>query len=160
MRRANRGQTLNDFAIGMALFMLTVAFVVAFIPTMYAPFDAPGEDGDAIRADRAASRLLGTVLADPSGELQRADRTCTVAFFDGVAHPDCTDTGVSLIDATGLGTTDTVYVAVKDPGGTVQSLDGVTLERGEPSPGSSNGATVRRMIVLNGDQYTMEVEVW
>lgn len=57
----DRGQTVQDFAIGMSIFLLVVAFVFAFVPTILAPHDAGVGGSEAAQADRVATAIGGTL---------------------------------------------------------------------------------------------------
>ena len=48
----DRGQTPQDFAIGMSIFLLAVVTVLAFIPSIFTPFTAPA---DAVEGQAAAA---------------------------------------------------------------------------------------------------------
>ena len=102
-----RAQTTMDFAIGAGVFLVTVAFVVAFIPTMLQPFDGNTQD-NTVAADRIASQLAGGMLGDPANP-ERLDATCTKSFFESGSPPaECRYSGttpeerVGLPDTTGL----------------------------------------------------------
>lgn len=53
-----RGQTVQDFAIGASIFLLTTAFVFAFVPSIFAPFSSDVTAGSAQAADRVASQII------------------------------------------------------------------------------------------------------
>jgi len=166
---SRRGQTNIDFAIGMSLFLVTVSFVFLFVPTVFSPFEVT--QGQPIAADRAATRLVDTLLAgsDP-GTLAPA---CTIGFFADVDTPGCVyDSTQSLGDALGIGDED-VRVEIVDDGetatldGTVETSDGSRvssppLERQTPSSGDvpARATTVSRLVTLDGEQVRVEVTVW
>ena len=77
-QRAGRGQTLPDFAVGVAVFLLAVTFVFLFIPQLALPFD--DQEQPAV-AERVTSDLSYNLLA--SGEARsELNETCTLAFFE------------------------------------------------------------------------------
>jgi hypothetical protein len=85
-----RAQTTLDFAIAMGVFLLAVAFVFTFIPSLTAPFIDGNQEQSAI-ADRVASHLVEGSLADPD-EPYVLDVTCTTGFFNatnGTATDHC-----------------------------------------------------------------------
>jgi quinol-cytochrome oxidoreductase complex cytochrome b subunit len=47
------GQTTLDFAVGVSVFRIVVAFVLAFVPTMLQPFDGSSQ-GETALTDRLA----------------------------------------------------------------------------------------------------------
>ena len=169
---SRRGQTNIDFAIGMSLFLVTVSFVFLFVPTVFSPFEVT--QGQPIAADRAATRLVDTLLAgsDP-GTLAPA---CTIGFFADVDIDGCVyDSTQSLGDALGIGDED-VRVEIVDDGQTA-TLDGTIESDGDRIPvqsdrpialerGASAGdvparaTTVSRLVTLEGEQVRVEVTVW
>jgi hypothetical protein len=78
-RRDGRAQTTLDFAVGMSVFLLTVAFVLSFTPNIVAPFSESGTE-DTVTANRVASQLVEGTLADPDRPYV-LDKACTTAFF-------------------------------------------------------------------------------
>jgi hypothetical protein len=79
-QRRDRGQTTLDFAIGMSVFLIAVAFVFSFIPGMLQPFTGSNE-AKTVVADRVADSLAEGMLGHPT-EPYILDSDCTVAFFD------------------------------------------------------------------------------
>lgn len=77
---ADRGQTTLDFAIGISVFLITVAFVLAFIPGMLQPFTG-GLEEETVAVNRVADSLSQGMLGDPA-EPNTLDRECTVIFFE------------------------------------------------------------------------------
>ncbi|QLD88275.1 hypothetical protein HWV07_04195 [Natronomonas salina] len=74
-----RAQTTLDFAIAMGVFLLAVAFVFTFIPSLTSPFIDGNQEQSAI-ADRVASNLVEGSLANPN-EPYILNTTCTTGFF-------------------------------------------------------------------------------
>lgn len=72
-----RAQTGIDFLIGMGVFLLTVGFIVGFVPGMFAPFT--GDQQQQLVADRTADALVHGLLAGDGPSV--LDTACTVAFF-------------------------------------------------------------------------------
>ncbi|ELY42153.1 hypothetical protein C496_07138 [Natronorubrum tibetense GA33] len=54
----DRGQTTQDFIVGIGVFILAVAFVFSFLPTMLTPFDSSTSGGQTAQADRVADRVV------------------------------------------------------------------------------------------------------
>lgn len=54
----DRGQTVQDFAIGASVFLLTIAFVFAFIPTLFTPFEDDVAAGLGSQASRTAASIV------------------------------------------------------------------------------------------------------
>ncbi|WP_276258682.1 DUF7287 family protein [Haloglomus litoreum] len=76
----SRGQTTLDFAVGISLFLLTMAFVVSFVPGILGPFES-GPQEETVVADRIANQLGQSMLGDPA-EPYVLDVDCTTEFFD------------------------------------------------------------------------------
>ncbi|WP_255196618.1 DUF7287 family protein [Halorarius litoreus] len=75
-----RAQTTLDFAIGTSIFIIVVAFVLAFVPGMLQPFEASTQQETAA-ADRIADQLVTDVLVEDVNSPFVLDRECTLAFF-------------------------------------------------------------------------------
>jgi len=75
----SRAQTTLDFAVGMSIFLLTVAFVFTFAPNIAEPFSDSGTE-NTVTANRAASQLVEGTLASPDRPYV-LDKACTIAFF-------------------------------------------------------------------------------
>lgn len=76
----SRGQTTLDFAIGMSVFLIAVAFVISFVPGLLDPFSGGGTE-DTVTANRVATALSEDVLVEDTAEPYVLDRTCTILFF-------------------------------------------------------------------------------
>ncbi|MFC7226275.1 hypothetical protein N0B31_02585 [Salinirubellus salinus] len=75
-----RGQTTLDFAVGVSIFLVVVAFVVGFVPTMLEPFDG-GTQEETAASDRLADQLVTDLLVADADTPYVLDRGCVVAFF-------------------------------------------------------------------------------
>ena len=141
--RDERGQTALDFAIGMAVFLLAVAFVFAFIPTMFDPFFGTGTS-NALIADRSAAQLTERELADDPARAGIMSESTVTEFF---AYCDTE----ALAEVLGI---DTHNVQVEIGQGLYGSPCG-----GEPSSGDSVTVS-RRFVSVNGTEATLRVRVW
>ena len=175
----NRGQTTIDFAIGTSVFLITVAFVVAFVPGIFQPF-ADGPQEELAGVDRIADTLVYDLLDDGDSGAP-LDRECTIAFFDG----DSTDTGCAFDDGdsfasqVGLsaGHHANVTLVAGDSGGggpppvcsdgtriTVSATDectsGFALDAGEPVPPDGASVIGRRVVYVDGTTATVIVRMW
>jgi hypothetical protein len=74
----DRGQTPQDFAIGMSIFLLAVVTVLAFIPSIFTPFTAPSATVDG-QADRAATATMNDLAVQ--GSSTTLNRTATETWF-------------------------------------------------------------------------------
>ena len=54
----DRGQTTQDFAVGIGVFLLAIAFVFSFLPTFITPFASDVGPAETAQADRIASTIV------------------------------------------------------------------------------------------------------
>ena len=158
-----RGQTTIDYAVGVSVFLLTVAFVFAFLPSMFEPFTS--EAGDLlVLADRSADLLSADLLVEDLTEPSVLNATCTVGFFNttNADPPDC-GYGENASDLRGaLNVTRpgaSVNVTVTDSG-SISTVDGTTLAAGERPPPNADVAVAERKVLLDGNQRDLVVRVW
>ena len=138
---ASRGQTTMDFAAGISIFLVTVAFAFTFIPGIVEPFDGSGV-GDPVTANRIADDLVADRLASPD-EPYSLNESAVDAFFDEPA---------SLED--GLPIRDTTSVNVTLTNGTV------LRSAGDPPPESASVTVAWRVVSYQGERADLVVRVW
>ena len=82
-----RGQTTQDFAVGIGVFILAVAFVFSFLPSILTPFDSSVSGGQTAQADRVADRVVHEVSTEdgPETELDGDEFEAFVADDAGLA---------------------------------------------------------------------------
>lgn len=149
----SRAQTTVDFGIGAGVFLIVVAFAVAFVPSMLQPFDR-GLQEETVTADRVADQLTGGILGSPSDQ-GALDVACTAAFFNSSRE----DTGCHfdnarpLRDRVGVGDRIQLHVAVitdANDDGTTETVcladDGNSNTVGRVGERTSGG-----VIAANGD---------
>jgi hypothetical protein len=148
----------------MSVFLLTVAFVVAFLPGVFEPFTA-SDEGDVLAADRTASLLAEQLLAERTNP-GALDLGCTAEFFDADGSVGSCRFGSDAADldtALGLGPATAVNVTVEE-NGTVHSLDRggspVELRAGSEPPESESVVVSRRVVLLDGEERDLVVRVW
>jgi len=105
MQHDTLGQTTIDFAIAMGVFLIAVAFVFTFIPSLTTPF-VEGNQDTSVTADRVASHLSEGGLGDPADPFVLND-TCTEVFFnestaDSEIPSNCGYSGESLDERVGV----------------------------------------------------------
>ncbi|WP_142856627.1 DUF7287 family protein [Salinigranum halophilum] len=153
---ADRGQTTIDFAVGATLFLLTMAFVFAFVPVMFQPFAT--SQSDPLVADRVANRLATDVLGD-SGEPYVLNATCTQEFFASNSPPaGCSYAYDTASDhpnlALGVDADTTLNVTVVDPSGSV------VFDAGDDTANAQDVITAQRRVLYDGRSYELFVRVW
>jgi len=58
-----RAQTVEDYALGMGYFLITIMFVFAFLTGVTLPYESASGNGQDIRADRVANTLVQDTLS-------------------------------------------------------------------------------------------------
>ncbi|WP_121742292.1 DUF7287 family protein [Natronorubrum halophilum] len=148
-----RGQTTHDFVVGIGVFILAVAFVFSFLPTILTPFDSSVSGGQTAQADRIADRLVHNLSTD------QGPNTFNESDFGSVADDD-------LDDLVGLRTVgDQVNVSIEhlNESGPVDDELTVGVEYNNQSAASS-----ARIVTFEGDgpdgeersAYRLVVRVW
>jgi hypothetical protein len=136
----NRAQTNQDFAIGISIFLLTTAFVFAFIPSIFAPFNSEVDNSEVSQADRVASAFLDNYsVTDQPGTL---NATRTEWFFDNGTDGD------ELRDRYDLPVVAQVNVTVRTQNGSViRDIDAngrtTAMARGDDYSGEPAASTSR-----------------
>jgi len=154
LRDRNRAQTTQDFATGISVFLLTVTFTFAFVPTTVTPFGSPQTDAIPAKSDRVAATVVDTYAVDGSSR--------TLDFEDMTNSPDrligsadaSTVSGDDLRDLFGLRSTAQVNVTIQTRSGDVLSAtyDGGThrLTAGDDYPSNQAAASTTRVVRIEG----------
>lgn len=166
-----RGQTTLDFAIGMGLFLVTLAFVLAFVPSIFDPFTT-GSSAKLIVADRAAATLAGDLLAPSTAGPGSLSTGCVVAFVEEngtLADEECAsdiDVEADLDETLSLGGRN-VNVSIHPPAEDAESSaeiewDGssVRLTRANSKSVPRDVGFAVRIVRIDGQQYRLTVRVW
>ena len=175
----DRAQTPIDFAVGAGVFLLTLAFVIAFVPTLFDPFSA-AETASPVVSDRVAAGVAGDLLAASPARPGVLSPACTVAFFtedDGLANDAGCGFTASASPSDTFGLDGDVQVIVhgldertpSENPATVTivtehgTFEDVELDRatGAPTGTSRDDITVsQRLVSIHGTQYRLTVRVW
>ncbi|GAB3681131.1 hypothetical protein GCM10028857_04880 [Salinarchaeum chitinilyticum] len=99
----DRAQTAQDFAVGIGLFLLAVAFVFAFVPQVVAPYDVGVGASESAQADRAATLIVGNLSVDDRPN--EIDNASTTTYFESASVAE-------LRDRTGLPFSSRINVTV------------------------------------------------
>lgn len=180
-----RGQTTLDFAVGMSVFLLTVAFVVSFVPTMFQPFDASG-GSEIVTGDRVADHL-GRRLLIADVEPFVLGVPCTSDFFELSGSPaesspsSCRFDGTTLNERLGLAADANVNVQLLgedadgdgspdllcddgngniDESGDTPSCATVFEAGSTPPDGTDSVVVARRVISIQNRDATLLVRTW
>lgn len=101
---SERGQTTQDFAVGIGLFLLAMAFVFSYVPTLVTPFSTPVGGAETAQADRIAATIVDTysesdrsnhLIVDDLNDLERDSSEDLIAEF-GLRSTQVEATGDSV----------------------------------------------------------------
>lgn len=149
----NRAQTAQDFALGISVFLLAVAFTFAFVPTILAPFDAGTTGSQSAQADRVATTVVGNISAADQPNLVVDNDTLNDEF----------DTEADLAGVYGLPNTASVNVTVTNIS-SGEIVGDPTLTKGEPVDQDQQVGTATRIIRTTDDRCDpacrITVRVW
>lgn len=144
-----RAQTTLDFGIGIGIFLITVAVVFTFVPSLLSPFTAGGS-AQPIVVDRAATQLATDTLTSPD-EPYVLNTSKAQNFFD-----ENTDTqpnvGVLALDYR-------VNVTLTRSDGTCPSAL-ADCRLGSTPSNSQSVSSARRVVSIAGERATLEVSIW
>lgn len=173
---AERGQTTLDFATGISIFLLSLAFVLVFVPGMLQPFTGGTQD-ETPASNRVADDLSQRLLGNAS-EPYALDSECTRALFESSVPARCEFDGSTLEERVGVVDYAHVNVTIRGDidrdntedivcadgsGGFAERGGGcATLLTRGPNPETTGGKTVsaRRVALLDGHDVTIEVVMW
>jgi len=144
-----RAQTTMDFAAGVSVFLVTVAFAFAFVPGITTPFTGAGA-GDPVSANRIADDLATDSLGAP-GDPYRLDGDEVSSFF-----ADGTDPAARLP----IESYRNVNVTLEAPDGDIAVVDGTTAATGDAVPASSDVTVAWRIVSVNDRRLELVVRVW
>lgn len=99
----DRGQTTQDFAVGIGIFLLAIAFVFSYMPSLLTPFSSSVDSGQTAQADRIAATMVDELSGDPD----RPNHLDEAAFSSNYGY---TDDSKELADELGLRATDDVAI--------------------------------------------------
>lgn len=167
----DRAQMLPDFVIGMAVFLLTIGFVISFIPQMTVPYQ--GQERPIV-AERISNTLADDLLAE-QGTLSQLNETCTEELFTEAESGVCPfDASTSVNEQVGVSSRYTVNVSIKrnvsggpEPeilcanDGSFGTCGSNPLAIGPPVPSAGESVvTSRRAVFVGGNVSELEVSVW
>ncbi len=137
-----------DFAAGVSIFLVTVAFAFAFVPGIITPFADP-DVGDPVSVNRIADDLATDRLASPDRPYA-LDTDQTAAFF---ADDDAAGE-LALRDYK------SVNVTLVTTGGDVATVDNERAATGQSVPSDADTTVAWRSVTVGGDRYELVGRVW
>ncbi|MXV63994.1 hypothetical protein GS429_18385 [Natronorubrum sp. JWXQ-INN-674] len=161
----DRGQTTQDFAVGIGVFILAVAFVFSFLPTILTPFDSTVSGGETAQADRIADRLVHNLSAEDSPSPNEIDGE---RFRKDFASDDD-----NLTESLGLRASDSPDIRYDRINVTIEHLNGTSVtDEAEWSAGDrydgQSAASSARIVAVDHEEfpkndqpaYRLVVRVW
>ena len=140
---AGRGQTLQDYALGIGVFLLILFFVLnTVVPSMLAPFETDAGGDVEAQAERVANTFVEN--ATRSGQLNELDI--------GTVHELAGKDQSALQTRYRLPDTSQINITIETLNGSsiVESVAGTRLRAGATLPGTES-ATRSRIITLSDD---------
>ncbi len=130
----DRGQTAQDFAVGIGIFLLAVAFVFSYVPTALVPFTPDVGAAEDAQADRLAATVLEELTEERTNHLA-----------ESIEEYDDGDLGVRTVDSVNV---------------TLQSLNGSTTYAGagDAYDGGASASASRIVTVESDDLENDECE--
>jgi len=146
---SDRAQTAQDFALGIGFFIVAVAFVFAFIPSMLAFTTADPGAKAASQAERASTALLRDLgTGERPNEL---NGTLTADYFnesgdESALREDFSLPNISFVNVTVRTLDGDDVLNVEDPNG-----NPIRLDAGRSYPQQQPAAEVARVVTMVGD---------
>ncbi|MFC4249332.1 hypothetical protein ACFOZ7_20775 [Natribaculum luteum] len=145
-----RGQTTQDFAVGIGIFLLAIAFVFAYLSTLLTPFSSPVGGAESAQADRIAATIV-----DDLSETDQPNHLNATAFDETYGHQSSADLAseLGLQSADDDVAIDRVNVTIRqlaadeDDRDLVTDDDGTTLRAGDQYQNQS-AASAGRVVTV------------
>jgi hypothetical protein len=154
LRGDRRGQTLQDFLLGVSLFLVTTMFVLSLLPGYLSPYTVGVGGDEEAQADRVAQTLVSNLSVAPD------DPTLSTSTLDTVLAFEQDD----LRERYALPPTARVSISVRTvPNGSVVRAGGAPLTN-DLNRTSGSVASASRLVELRGTSCDpvcrLVVEVW
>ncbi|MFB6085127.1 MAG: hypothetical protein ABEJ94_12870 [Halorientalis sp.] len=150
-----RGQTLQDFVLGVSVFLVVVVFVFGLFPSFLSPFTAGVDASERAQADRLARNLIENHSVQAAGNA-----------LNGTALSNTMQKSeTALRERFGLSSTSGINVTVRTlDGPRIVRYDGTRLAVGS-NRADETGASVSRLVSIAGSEKCqpgcrLVVRVW
>lgn len=107
----DRGQTVQDFAVGIGIFLLAIAFVFSFVPSIITPFEDAG-GAETAQADRIAATIVENTSTETANDLEWAALTTTYEGVDSEELAD--DLGLKKTGSTAIAHINITLIEIDD----------------------------------------------
>ena len=142
-----RGQTTQDFVVGIGVFLLAVAFVFSYVPSLITPYASYG-GGESAQADRIAA----TVVDDLSENPDRPNHLNGSAFVETYEGVDSFDLAADLgLRATDTNAIDRVNVSLERTNQSLDRADRRVVSGGDAYTGQ-DAASSARIVTVDFDE--------
>lgn len=156
---SDRGQTNQDFAVGIGIFLLTIAFVFAYVPNFVTPFTPDVGSAETAQADRIAATVVDDLTDDPA----RPNHLNATAFDERYDDED------ALVEHLGLRSTSETTIDRVNV--SIETIDGETVDADELATGPAYrsdqpAGSAARIVTVEGDDADCDpacrlvVRVW
>lgn len=163
-RSDGRAQTPFDFALGISVFIVTIAFVFAFVPSTLTFASADPGAKEAKQADRAATTLIGNLS---TGHRQnQLNGTATADYFNTTSNESALQADLALPSSAEINVT----VRSLDGTGVARVRDSygndIRLAAGRSIPEDQPAAEIARIVAVTNDDNDCDpacqfiVRVW
>lgn len=145
----SRAQTPHDFALGIGIFILTVAFTLAFIPASLSFTDADPGATETTLSDRSAVAIIGNLST--GARQNELNATATAEYFDTVDNESDLQDRLDLPETTSINATirsldDAVVLQVDNSSGY-----SIRLDAGRRYPETQPAAETSRVVTMTED---------
>lgn len=135
---SQRGQTTQDFAVGIGIFLLALAFVFVFTPTLLTPYHSSVGGDTVAKTDRAAATIVSNLSVE--------NRPYTLDWEETQRWFDRDDPA----DALGFQSIDRINVTLQAMDGTVvQNASGAPLQHGPAFTDDRAMESASRIVVVD-----------
>ena len=154
-----RGQTLPDFTVGIAIFLLTISFIVVLVPQLTVPFE--DQEQPAV-AERITSDLSENLLAEQEAP-SRLNESRTLSFFEDELEAD--QLGIDprySVNITLRDPSDSAILCENGSGESITDCDGGSKLAVGPSvpPDGRSVSTAKVGVFTEETNAVLEVRVW
>ena len=149
-RTTDRGQTLQDFAIGIGIFIIAFVIVLSLFPGLLFPFQSATSG-----SERAEAQTVSTSIVS-NNSVGTAQNNLSVTEIQPLFDPSTTEADLQAR----FGLSDTTNINI-----TIETLDGESIIFGSANePGEREVATSTRIVTMNDPECApacrLVVRVW
>lgn len=156
----DRGQTNQDYVVGIGVFLLAIAFVFAYAPNFVTPFTASVGSAETAQADRLAATIVDNLSDDP----ERPNHLDADAFEDTYGNETKLVENLSIRAIDGGTSIDRVNVSIEPVDGDT-AID-ENLSSGPVYRSDQPAASAARIVTVEGRENECDpacrlvVRVW